>query len=194
MKSKTKNSFEFLKFLSVVKNRENVFNLFHASVKSFSLLILMLFQCIYNHKLNKMGKKLKFLGIVVSIVIAMSLGIFYEQFVEKIAAEKSMNEILDSKNKILSFGGGKIEGCEGPADMGGETYKINENGSVEFIESANQGLSKEPCHWHENCFKVTANDTLPINVRGKDKGYGAGKKPEILKTNNTTLFNETEIK
>ncbi|PKP59412.1 MAG: hypothetical protein CVT88_05560 [Candidatus Altiarchaeales archaeon HGW-Altiarchaeales-1] len=51
-KSKTKNSFEFLKFLSVVKNRENVFNLFHGLVKSFSLLILMLFHHIYNTDRN----------------------------------------------------------------------------------------------------------------------------------------------
>ena len=70
----------------------------------------MLFQCIYNHKLNKMGKKLKFLGIVVSIVIAMSLGIFYEQFSEKVTAEKLMTEILDSKNiDVVSFEGEKIE-------------------------------------------------------------------------------------
>ncbi len=45
---KTNNFLEFLKFLSVVKNRENVFNLFHGFVKSFSSVILMLFHHIYN--------------------------------------------------------------------------------------------------------------------------------------------------
>ncbi len=57
-----------------------------------------------------MGKKLKFFGIIVSVVVAMSLGIFYEHFSEKVTAEKLMNEILDSKNiDVISFEGVKIE-------------------------------------------------------------------------------------
>ncbi len=64
----------------------------------------------------------------------------------------------------------------GSEPYGGGTYKINEGGSVKLIESVNQGLSKEPCHGHENCFKITANDTLPIAVNEKNYGYGAGKK------------------
>ncbi len=143
-----------------------------------------------------MDKKLKIFGIVTSIVVAMSLGIFCEQFSEKVTAEKQMDEIINSKNEILLFVGGKIEGGENGSG-GCRTYKINENESVEFIEIAKYGQPEwEPCNEHENCFSVTAtaNDTLPKNVKEKDGGYGAGKKPEILKTDNTTAFNETGIK
>lgn len=59
---------------------------------------------------SKIGKKLKFFGIIVSVMVAMSLGMFYEHFSEKATAEKLMDEILDSKNiNVVSFEGVKIE-------------------------------------------------------------------------------------
>lgn len=60
-----------------------------------------------------MDKKLKFSMIVTTVIIAMSLGIIYEQFSEKVTAEKLMDEILNSKNiEMVSFDGVKTENSE----------------------------------------------------------------------------------
>lgn len=65
------------------------------------------------------------------------------------------------------------------ADGGGGIYKINENGSVTFIKSAEKvdGPQWSKLCKHKNCsmIKVTANDSLPIVVNKGDYGYGAGE-------------------
>lgn len=65
------------------------------------------------------------------------------------------------------------------AEGGGGIYKVNEDGSVTFIESAENApfpkWLEEPCDKNKNCVKVTT-DSLPTTVSGKDYGYTTGKK------------------